>query len=130
VVAAASFTGPQEPLFAWQQVAYLGQPLGLVLASSQAAAAAGAAAVKVHYRQQQQCDAGKGTHAAGSEGANGVQENGKTPDDSGHAGSCEDGSGLTSLSAAVAAGSWYDVSKLPTKAAKGAQEALLHLQTP
>ncbi|WIA12062.1 hypothetical protein OEZ85_012139 [Tetradesmus obliquus] len=119
--AVSSFSGPQEPLFAWDEVDYRGQPLGLVLARSQRAAEAGAAAVEVHYQQQQQQqgEAGNGTCAKGSEGANGVQTNGSTVGDGADAGTCDDGPGLISLAAAVAAGSWYDVSKLPTKAARG-----------
>lgn len=126
--AVSSFSGPQEPLFAWDEVDYRGQPLGLVLGRSQRAAEAGAAAVQVHYQQQQQQqgEAGNGTCAKGSEGANGLQTNGSTVGDGADAGTCDDGPGLTSLAAAVAAGSWYDVSKLPTKAARGAQGWLLH----
>jgi hypothetical protein len=121
VVASSSFTGPSEPLFAWQQVAYWGQPLGLVLASNQAAALQGAAAVQVHYKQQQQQGAADDSATVeGSAGSNGVQENGSVAEGAAAAG----GAALTSLAAAVAADSWYDVSKLPTKVARGEQGRL------
>lgn len=41
--------GPQEPLFAHDTVEYVGQPLGLVVASTLSAARAGAARVGVRY---------------------------------------------------------------------------------
>jgi CO/xanthine dehydrogenase Mo-binding subunit len=125
VVVAGSFTGPQEPLFAWQEVAFLGQPLGLVLARSQRAAVAGAAAVQVHYeqQQQQQDEDGCRTSAQGTAESKSDEGNGSPANGNGGAAAPGAGAALTTLAAAVAAGSWYDISKLPTKAARGAQRS-------
>jgi xanthine dehydrogenase molybdopterin-binding subunit B len=119
-----SFTGPQEQLFAWQEVAYLGQPLGLVLARSTRAALAGAAAVQAHYEQQQQQEDGSRTTAAGVLESNCDPGTGSTGDGCSAAAAAGAGGALTTLAAAIAAGSWYDISKLPTKADKGAVQVL------
>ena len=183
-----SFSNRHEPLFAWETVEYVGQPLGLILAKTLGAAKRGAERVLVEYGPVLgvQCEADQGLVAApngslavGAAAAADAAKGSATPktaaaaaggeatkaaagiadgqplckwektvvqitaeggaaadlkrsvegvervevSPSGHGGGCDCPGALTSVDAAVAAGSWWDLSPVaaffPMKRSKG-----------
>lgn len=113
--------GPGEPLFAHDTVEYAGQALGLVLAHTLTAARAGAAQVLVEYgpvmkdsssntgrtaeaqAMDKEADSWQGTATSSSTGVPAA----------GDVSASQVSEPLLTLSAAVAADSWYDLSPLP-----------------
>jgi CO/xanthine dehydrogenase Mo-binding subunit len=130
-----AWAGPVQPLFAHTQVTHVGQALGLILAKTQAAAEAGAKAVRVRYGPPDsssssgdkssggsglpQQQAGEGGVAGQQSEPNGVS--GVSSSSSSSVGDARQYPALTSLSAAAAADSWYDLGKFPgtSSASKG-----------
>jgi phage tail tape-measure protein len=122
--------GPPEPLFAFQTSEYVGQPLGLVLATSITAAREGAAAVTAQYAAYDSSNGGgidpsSSLHNDWAQAPNGGSAkhnpNGVERRPSGP---------LASLDAAAAAGSWYNMGGLTASlsASKGAALKPGHLE--
>lgn len=114
---AAVMAPDPEPLFAWKTVEYVGQPLGLVLATTQSAAREAAQRVRVVYSDADDAhSAGHGgigtaaADAAAGNAAGAADQQGIKVASTGMDCTSAAHELLTSLPAAVAANSWYEIS--------------------
>jgi hypothetical protein len=120
-----SYSGDRQPLFAHTHVTFVGQALGLILAKSPEAAQAGARKVHVTYGPPPVSSSSKDTassindSSSSSSSKEGIAAGGADGGLDGMSataaagvdgGSC---SALTSLSAAVAVESWFEMGKFP-----------------